>query len=386
MAIAFACGVVAIGVPVLATGGFARSDTPVGALASPGAPESAEPTPSSTLAWSEEDPDATASTEPSATEVPRTDDVPRGGEPITTPELTGDASCAPGTIVVSGAEELEEALLEASAGDVIVLSDGIYEGEFRAAVSGTSSAPITLCGTADAILDGDGHRGGYVFHLDGARYWHLQGFTVRNGQKGVMADGTVGSVFSGLTIHSIGDEALHLRRHSTDNLVTGNTIFDTGHRREKFGEGIYVGTAQSNWCDITDCGPDRSDRNVIEFNVVYDTTAEAVDIKEGTNGGTLRGNWFDGSSLVEDDADSWVDVKGNNWLITENEGVNSPRDGFQVHRILEGWGRGNVFSGNTATVNGPGYGFSLTPVQDNVVECSNTVNAAREGYANVSCD
>ena len=97
---------------------------------------------------------------------------------------------------------------------------------------------------------------------------------------------------TGLTIYSVGDEALHLRRHSTDNTVSGNTIYDTGNRTAKYGEGIYVGTAESNWCDITDCQPDRSDRNLIEGNTIYDTTAESVDIKEGTTGGTLRGNSY----------------------------------------------------------------------------------------------
>jgi len=280
---------------------------------------------------------------------------------------------------------LEAALVDASAGDVIVLADGVYEGEFRAAVSGTADQPIFLCGGPNAVLEGDGHSGGYVFHLDGARYWRLIGFTVQNGQKGVMADGTVGTVIQGLTIHSIGDEALHLRRYSTDNTVIGNTIYDTGNRRDKFGEGIYVGTAQSNWCDITDCQPDRSDRNLVEGNVIYDVSAEAVDIKEGTTGGTLRGNIFDGSGLTGDGGDSWVDVKGNSWTIEGNQGSNSSMDGFQVHQILDGWGKGNRFEDNTATVNGPGYGFSLTPVQDNVVECSNSVTSAKEGYSNVSC-
>jgi hypothetical protein len=213
----------------------------------------------------------------------------------------------------------------------------------------------------------------------------LVGFSVQNGQKGVVADGTVGSVIQGLTIHSVGDEALHLRKFSTDNTVSGNTVYDTGHLSQKFGEGIYIGTAKSNWCTITNCQPDASDRNLVEGNYVHDTTAENVDIKEGTTAGILRGNSFDGTGMVKAGADSWVDVKGNNWIIEGNQGVNAPTDGFQVHQILSGWGKGNRFRGNTATVNGPGVGFSLTPVQDNVVECSNVVSAAKGGYANVSC-
>jgi hypothetical protein len=103
------------------------------------------------------------------------------------------------------------------------------------------------CGTSNAILDGDGVRGGYGLHLDGARHWRLVGFTVRNAQKGVMVDHGTVNVIEGLTVTHIGDEAIHLRAFSTDNIVRGNTISDTGSRRDKFGEGVYAGSAQSNW-------------------------------------------------------------------------------------------------------------------------------------------
>jgi len=294
------------------------------------------------------------------------------------------AECGEPTLLVSSEDELTTALAAAAPGDVIVLAPGTYVGNFVASVSGTASEPIALCGTADSILDGGDVEKGYVFHLDGAEYWSLSGFAVTNGQKGVMADTTVGSVIEGLTVSRIGDEAIHLRNFSVDNVVRGNTISDTGNRKPKFGEGVYIGTAESNWCDISGCEPDRSDRNVVEENVISDTTSESVDIKEGTTGGVLRNNTFDGSSL-EGDADSWVDVKGNGWLIEGNVGTNSHTDGFQVHEILDGWGTDNTFKNNSATVNGGGFGFSLTPVRDNVVECSNAVSAAGEGYSNVDC-
>ncbi len=297
--------------------------------------------------------------------------------PSPSPTATETAAAAPAecgdpTALVESSDELIAALAAAAPGDVIVLAAGTYRGNFVASASGTAGEPIALCGTADSILDGGDVGSGYVFHLNGAAYWQLSGFSVTNGQKGVMADATVGSVIEGLTVSRIGDEAIHLRKFSTDNVVRGNTISDTGHRKPKFGEGIYIGSAESNWCDITGCQPDRSDRNVIEGNLI-----------SGTTGGVLRGNSFDGSALQE--ADSWVDVKGNDWLIDGNSGTNSHLDGFQTHEIIDGWGTGNTFTNNSATVNGDGFGFSLTPARDNVVECSNAVSAAREGYSNVDC-
>lgn len=265
----------------------------------------------------------------------------------------------------------------------ITLGPGVYEGNFVAAVSGTATEPISLCGTANSILDGGDSSKGYVFHLDRVSYWRLQGFTIRNGQKGLMTDGTIGSVVAGLTVTGIGDEGIHLRANSTDNTVEGNTISNTGLRKGKFGEGIYIGTAESNWCEISDCKPDNSDRNLVEGNVISETTAESVDIKEGTTGGILRNNSFDGAGMTS--ADSWVDVKGNAWLIEGNSGVNSPNDGFQTHQILDGWGTRNIFRNNAAAVNGPGYGIASRPALDNVVECNNTVTGAVSGVSNISC-
>jgi hypothetical protein len=304
--------------------------------------------------------------------------------PSETAESSGVPECPADGIEVATAEELSEALAAARPGDVIRLADGSYEGTFVADSPGEPSAPIHLCGSERAVLDGGGTDDGTVLHLDGASHWMLLGFTVQNGKKGVMADRTVGTVIGGLTVRQIGDEAIHLRAFSTDNRVVGNDVSDTGLRKPEFGEGIYIGSAEESWCEISDCEPDRSDRNEIVGNTIHATTAESIDIKEGTSGGLVQDNQFDGSQLAGD-ADSWVDVKGNDWTIAGNRGSNSPGDGFQTHEILEGWGTGNRFSGNVAQVNGPGFGFALTPELDNTVDCDNVAEGAESGLANVEC-
>jgi hypothetical protein len=305
--------------------------------------------------------------------------APGAGAPPSAPA----PGCPSATVTVTTANELANALANPAPGTVIQLADGVYSGNFKATGLGTQDRPITLCGTEKSILDGGQPDDGYVLHLERAAHWVLQGFTVRNGQKGVMLDEVTQSLLRGLTVTDTGDEAIHLRRFSTDNKVMGNTVRNTGLRKPKFGEGIYVGTAESNWCDISNCEPDRSDRNDIADNTISGTTAESIDIKEGTSHGTVRNNSFDGASMV--DADSWVDVKGKGWVIAENTGSNSPLDGFQTHEIVDGWGTDNVFRGNTAEVNGPGFGYSLKPVRDNVVECNNKASQAGKGLSNEPC-
>ena len=287
-------------------------------------------------------------------------------------------------MLVTNATELTAALAGAAPGAVIALADGSYPGQFAATVSGTETAPIWLCGSSAAVLQGPGIDKGYVLHLTGISYWRLDGFTVRDGKKGVLADGVTHSVLRDLTVDTIGDEAVHLRAGSSSNELENLTISGTGLREERFGEGIYIGSAESNWCEVTNCEPDRSDGNSITGSTITDTTAEAVDIKEGTTGGVVRGNEFDGSAM-RGDADSWVDVKGNDWLIQDNRGTSASGSGFEVHELLDGWGTGNVFDGNIADVRGPGFGFELRPVADNRVTCSNSALAAAQGLSNTTC-
>jgi hypothetical protein len=233
------------------------------------------------------------------------------------------------------------------------------------------------------VIDGGGTDSGYGFHVDGADRVVLSGFAVRNAQKGVMIDDSQDVTVSGLTVSHIGDEGIHVRDGSTGAHIVGNRISDTGLHEAKYGEGVYIGSAKSNWCDISHCDPDTSDNAVVQGNTISGTTAENVDIKEGTTGGTLSGNSFDGAGST--DADSWVDVKGNDWTITGNTGVHSSGDGFQTHQVVDGWGTGNRFADNTATVDGAGYGFHLAPALQNVVACDNTAAQAGKGLTNVTC-
>ena len=293
-------------------------------------------------------------------------------------------TCPAASVKVSDATTLEQALAQAQPGDSISLANGTYVGNFTAEISGTAAKPVFLCGGSGAVIDGGGTDDGYAFHLNHVSYWRLVGFTVRDAQKGVMADGVVGTVIQGLTVEQIGDEAIHLRNFSSDNMIRDNTVHTTGLRREKYGEGIYIGTAESNWCTVTNCKTDTSDRNVVLRNHISDTTAESIDIKEGTSDGKVIDNTFDGSKLSGSHNDSWVDVKGNGWLLQGNTGSHSPEDGFQTHQIVKGWGTGNTFKGNTANVDGPGYGFHLTS-DGNTVTCDNKADGVAEGLANVDC-
>ena len=249
------------------------------------------------------------------------------------------------------------------------------------ATTDADAEPIWLCGPRDAVLDGGGIKQGYGLHLDGAAGWRLVGFTVRNAQKGVMVDGATGHVIQGLLVEDIGDEAIHLRAFSTANVVRGNEMRDTGQRREKFGEGIYVGSAESNWCRHTDCEPDRSDRNEIVGNLVYGTTAEGLDVKEGTTAGSPATT----CSAATPERRRFVGrCQGQRVALRGQHRDRLAEDGFQMHEILDGWGTGNVF-----TATSPGRRTRLRLRHDehdgNIVRCDNEVSGAGAGFADVDC-
>ncbi len=309
------------------------------------------------------------------------------GAPPPTAITIGAPDCAGKTgIQVASAASLDSALAAAQPGQTIVLAPGVYQHDFVVTVSGTPAAPITLCGNADAVIQGDSIQHGYAFYLKRASWWRLEGFTVSGGQKGVVADGSNHDLFYGLYIHGTGDEAIHLRSFSSNNTISHCKIRQTGLLVQFYGEGIYVGSAHHNWCRYSGCQPDASNANVLIDNDISGTTAENIDIKEGTSGGTISGNHLDGTGMVSSAATAWVNVKGNNWTVTGNVGVNTIKDGFQVHQVYPGWGIGNVFHNNRASVNGPGYGIWVQSSRlQTIVACDNSVTGTALGLSNVTC-
>lgn len=300
-------------------------------------------------------------------------------------------------VQVSNASQLKEALGNAMPGDSIVLAAGVYQGKFSLKNSGSSTAPIIVTGVGlEAVLDAGDFNTGYVFHLE-ANYCKIKNMTIQNGLKGVMADNSSNNVFEDLQIKDIGEEALHLRKFSKNNVVQKCTITNTGLKRPGYGEGIYIGTANSNWERYTEGLPDRCDSNRVVYNKIGpNITAECIDIKEGTSDGLIAHNEFYAEGISgENSADSWLDVKGNAYHIEHNKGYHDGAnsnflDGIQVNCAYESWGSYNIFSNNTLQVNASGYAINIRLKSSNgeaignIVYDTNTQEGAQSGLTNIS--
>ncbi|MBW4718411.1 cellulose binding domain-containing protein [Saccharothrix obliqua] len=318
------------------------------------------------------------------------------------------------TVDVATAEQLRAALARAVPGRTIRLAPGAYRGSFVATTPGTAAAPITLTGPADAVLVNDGPSGtapgcptptagwdsGYGLWLSGASHWNLSGFTVRDSKKGIVVDDSRHVVISRVHVHHVDEEGVHFRRSSADGVLRDSTVTDTGLVQRGYGEGVYIGSANSNWgCHGNSGGVDRSDRvQVVGNRIGPNTAAEPIDVKEGTSGGVIRGNAFDGTGISgENSADSWIDVKGIGYTIEDNTGVFAPpgrfANGYETHNPATTPsfpnGCGNTWRGNRSDLGGVGqYAIKITSTSKcaglpNVVHASNQVSRAVGGLTNV---
>lgn len=305
--------------------------------------------------------------------------------PTTSPAPT-PAGGSSSTVTVSTAAQLTAALKEARPGQTIALADGTYTGRFVAAASGTPTQPITLAGSPRAVLTTGTSTSGYALHITGD-HWNVSGLSVTRAAKGIVLDGSSFTVIDGVDVGNTGAEGVHLRTDSAHVTVRDSRVHDTGLAQPAYGEGIYIGSAKSNWASImgSSSTPDRSDDAQIIGNTISRTPAEGIDVKEGTTGGILRGNTFSEAGYSgQNSADSWVDVKGNGYLVTDNRGAGTLRDAFQVHVALPGWGRDNVFRGNTVTGGVPGYEVSVqSGATGTVVACA--PSGAARGLTDITC-
>jgi len=300
------------------------------------------------------------------------------------------------TIDVYNSIDLQAALNNAKAGDNIVLKDGIYNGNFiiPSSANGTLDKPITLSGSKKVVLDGNTVNTGYVLHLQ-ASYWTIKDITITNGLKGLMCDGANYNTIDNIAVNNIGEEGIHFRKFSYHNVLQNSIVTNTGLKTADYGEGVYIGTAVSNWSKYTNGLEDKCDSNkVINNTIGPNVTAECIDVKEGSTGGIIRGNDFNSTGITgANSGDSWMDVKGNGYLIENNTGFNPTgsvlKDGYQVHCAVDGWGNYNIFKNNISEINVDGYGINVVLKSSkgnavgNVIYKNNVMKGLNKNIANI---
>ncbi|WP_105033454.1 right-handed parallel beta-helix repeat-containing protein [Cryobacterium aureum] len=297
--------------------------------------------------------------------------------------------CPAATVNVATAGELMAAVAQAQPGTVIKLAPGTYNEQINMTVNGTASNPIWVCGPRSAVINVGSIQDNHGIQITNSSNLIVAGMTVTNSLKGISVIRSSNVTIADTLVDNIGYEGIHLRAFTTDSKVVGNTIKNTGKRDPFYGEGIYIGTSDANWCAQTNCQPDKTDRTLLMANNISLTGAQPIEVKEGTSNGIIRDNVIDGANAMPR-AEEWVKVKGNDWQIYNNQGKNSTVHGFAVNGSVAGWGLRNVFFGNTTPVGAAGYGFFIHEqgtkgASGTKVYCSNTVTTAGSGFSNQAC-
>ena len=275
-------------------------------------------------------------------------------------KLTNEASI----IEVSTTEELHKAMSKVKAGQIISIAPGIYDfstyeraTKFYSKVDGTKASPITLTAkdiNNPPILLGPILNDNYVLHITGD-YWIIENIKLAYAQKGIVLDNSNYSIIRNVEVYSTGAEAIAIRDGSSYCLIQNCYIHNTGLVSPEYGEGIYIGSSES-----TTGFDHKCDNNIVEGCVFRDISAEHIDIKEYTTGQEIFGCTFYGDGMTgKNYAGSFIDIAGNDVYVHDNVGYRNKNPkvvaAFEVHRIVEKWGDGHIFSNNVVYMDRP-YG------------------------------
>ncbi|OOB90903.1 hypothetical protein B0T42_09180 [Rathayibacter sp. VKM Ac-2630] len=300
--------------------------------------------------------------------------------------LQAASDCPTPTKTVRTSSELNSALVGARPGQVIRMADGLYTGAFALRSIPDSSSGVWLCGSPNAVLSTGSTGSGIALTLKDVHNVHLVGFSVRNAFQGVHVLASSEVRIADLTVSEIGYEGVHLRNQTVDSLIVGSTISRTGLVTAKYGEGVYVGTSDRNWCEYNGCASDKSNRNLVIDNVIRDTGAEPIEAKEGTWDGQIIGNVVARGSRISTDVLSLTMVSGNGWTAAGNTLSNPRMYGLQVITREDGSGNKNLVTANHVA-NAPAYPIYLHNPSDwstwgNIATCS---NSGKDPVSNSAC-
>lgn len=253
-------------------------------------------------------------------------------------------------VYVSDSAELKSALENAEAGEKIVLASGtyVYDGTvvkwhtFECSADGTQDAPITLCSQDPdnpAIIDGTTTESYYGLTITGD-WWNIENIVVTNASKGIIVDNSNHTTISGCEVYNIGSEGIHIRDGSSECTIDNSYIHDTGVVNPGYGEGVYIGSAEStteydHYCD---------NNTVKNCKIGPNVGSECVDIKEYTTGTLVENCTFDAKGCSgQNYTKAFINIKGNDCTVRYCIGYRNGNEyitrAFEQNNVVDGWGQ-----------------------------------------------
>ena len=270
---------------------------------------------------------------------------------------------------------IQRALQLAQPGDTIHLQPGHYYQDVYTVRDGEPGRPITLVGSANAVVHGLTSNRIFQVHHD---YISLVGFTIdglrRNAEPNRMGafrekllyvigydarDGVHHLRVLGMTFRNAGEECVRLKYFAHDNEIAYSTIHDCGIWDFVFdahgvvGEAIYIGTSSKQWDINLTVEPDITARNWVHHNIIDTQGNECVEAKEGTEHNIIEYNICSGQ---KDPNSGGIVSRGRANVIRYNEISGSVGAGVRLggHRVdgvqygVDNLVYGNIIHGNAA--------------------------------------
>lgn len=207
---------------------------------------------------------------------------------------------------------IQQALQLAGPGDTIHLGSGHYYQDVYTVRDGAPGRPITIVGTANAVVHGLTSNRIFQVHHD---YISLIGFTIdglrRNAEPNRMGafrekllyvigydarDGVHHLRVLGMTFRNAGEECLRIKYFAHHNEIAYSTFHDCGIWDFVFdahgvvGEAVYLGTSSKQWDINLTIEPDITAHNWVHHNVMDTQGNECVEAKEGTEHNIIEYN------------------------------------------------------------------------------------------------
>jgi nitrous oxidase accessory protein NosD len=254
--------------------------------------------------------------------------------------------------VPKGFSTIQAAIDAASHGDIIVVAPGVYQEniDFKGKrVTVRSEAPKKSQTVASTIIDGSGNGRVVIFNSDETTDSILQGFTIRNGYSGTVANGGGVSINSGASAKIldnvfVGNKAPYGGAVNVANgsfaVISGNT-FISNDATSRRGGGVYVHNASTAEILNNTFKYHDGANGVLHIGSTYTDESSAV-----ISGNTIRDNHTtSGVGAIKVTAKSSATITGNQ--IINNTGSTDGAAGA----IRVEFGSSAVISGNTILSN-----------------------------------
>jgi parallel beta-helix repeat protein len=258
--------------------------------------------------------------------------------------------------------DINEALLNSTSGEVICFKAGIYPSITIENIQGGVNN-ITLKAQTDTqvkILHNSYSGTGIV--INNSKNIVISGFTLFGGLYGIYAKGSSDLTIINNTIHNVGQEGIVVKsgiamQPLSNFIIADNIISGTGKSLPQYGEGIYVGDGNDNFNEIIN-------QVTIENNNISNTMNEAIDIKINTQDVIIHSNnilntnlKFNGAITVATSArygaDSNITISNNNIIGVVN------RSGYRAIGIAVGQGNSLITSNMISEVSTNFVGICL---------------------------